>query len=135
MPFSHRCCHAVTAALLAAVSAVSTAAIAATPAAAEDVKAYALQLCLQQNYERSGRLEPDQLRDRSYLLTTYALDNAKPGATGRLQTFVAQQTADYHRGEVPMKDEARRGPFTTIFAQCMAFYRSPALRDFVAKQR
>lgn len=109
--------------------------MAATPAATEDVKAYALQLCLDQNYERSGRLESDQLRDRSYLLTTYALDNAKPGATARLRAFVAQQTADYHRGEVPMKDEARRGPFTRIFAQCMAFYRSPALRDFVARQR
>ncbi|WP_259151906.1 hypothetical protein [Xanthomonas sp. 3793] len=130
-----RCRRAVTAVLLSAVSAVSTAAMAATPAATEDVKAYALQLCLDQNYERSGRLESDQLRDRSYLLTTYALDNAKPGATARLQAFVAQQTADYHRGEVPMKDEARRGPFTRIFAQCMAFYRSPALRDFVARQR
>ncbi|APP74861.1 hypothetical protein [Xanthomonas vesicatoria] len=126
--------HTVITALLGAASIISTAAMASTPAAAEDVKAYALQLCLEQNYERSSRLEPDQLRDRSYLLTTYALDNAKPGTTGRLQAFVAQQTADYHRTEVPMKDEARRGPFTKIFARCMTFYRSPALRDFVAKQ-
>ncbi|MBB3778558.1 hypothetical protein FHY16_001301 [Xanthomonas campestris] len=124
--------HLVAAAALLALSLQVTANAAGAPANRDDVKAYALQLCLDNNYERSGKYTSDQLRDRSYLLTTYALDNAKVGATERLHRFVAEQTADFHRAEVPMKDEARRGPFNRIFAQCMAFYRSTALNEFIA---
>ncbi|NIK09857.1 hypothetical protein FHY11_003389 [Xanthomonas arboricola] len=124
--------HLVAAAALLALSLQVTASAAGAPANRDDVKAYALQLCLDNNYEHSGKYTSDQLRDRSYLLTTYALDNAKVGATERLHRFVAEQTADFHRAEVPMKDEARRGPFNRIFAQCMAFYRSPALNEFIA---
>ncbi|WP_126946357.1 hypothetical protein [Xanthomonas sp. BRIP62409] len=124
--------HLVAAAALLALSLQVTASAAGAPANRDDVKAYALQLCLDNNYERSGKYTSDQLRDRSYLLTTYALDNAKVGATERLHRFVAEQTAGFHRAEVPMKDEARRGPFNRIFAQCMAFYRSPALNAFIA---
>ncbi|CAD1794240.1 hypothetical protein XSP_002909 [Xanthomonas euroxanthea] len=124
--------HLVAAAALLALSLQVTANAAGAPANRDDVKAYALQLCLDNNYERSGKYTSDQLRDRSYLLTTYALDNAKVGATERLHRFVGEQTADFHRAEVPMKDEARRGPFNRIFAQCMAFYRSPALNEFIA---
>lgn len=104
------------------------------PADREDIKGYALQRCLDNNYTRSGKYAPDQLRDRSYLLTTYAMDNAKAGATERLQRFVDASTAGFDKREVPMKDEARRGPFNRIFAQCMAFYRSPALNQFVARE-
>ncbi len=72
------------------------------------------------------------MRDRSYLLTTYAMDNAKTGATDRLNRFVDASTADFGNKTMPMKDEARRGLFNAIFAQCMDFYRSPALADFIA---
>ncbi|PPT76900.1 hypothetical protein XaplCFBP3122_07640 [Xanthomonas arboricola pv. populi] len=133
MPFQ-RNPHLIAAAALLALSLQVTASAAGKPATRDDVKAYALQLCLDNNYERSGKYTSDQLRDRSYLLTTYALDNTKAGATDRLHRFVAEQTADFHRAEVPMKDEARRGPFNRIFAQCMAFYRSPALNEFIAQK-
>ncbi|MEG8130631.1 hypothetical protein [Xanthomonas hortorum] len=118
---------------LATLSLQVTASAAGKPANREEVKAYALQLCLDNNYERSGKYASDQLRDRSYLLTTYALDNAKAGAPDRLHRYVAEQTEDFYRAEVPMKDEARRGPFNRIFAQCMGFYRSPALSEFIAQ--
>ncbi|MCC3253444.1 MULTISPECIES: hypothetical protein [Xanthomonas] len=108
---------------------------AAKPANSEDVKAYALQLCLDANYQRAGKYAEDQLRDRSFLTTTYALDNARAGATARLHEFVAKQTADFHRAEVPMKDEQRLGPYNRIFAQCMAFYRSAPLSEFVQRLR
>ena len=75
------------------------------------------------------------MRDRSFLTTTYALDNARAGATARLHEFVAKQTADFHRAEVPMKDEQRLGPYNRIFAQCMAFYRSAPLSEFVQRLR
>ncbi|CAD7383961.1 hypothetical protein [Xanthomonas arboricola] len=126
--------HVIAAAALLALSLQVTAHAAGKPANRDDVKAYALQLCLDNNYQRSGKYTADQLRDRSYLLTSYALDNAKTGATDRLHRFVAERTADFHRAEVPMKDEARRGPFNRIFAQCMAFYRSPALNEFIARE-
>ena len=48
---------------------------------------------------------------------------------------VAKQTADFHRAEVPMKDEQRLGPYNRIFAQCMAFYRSAPLSEFVQRLR
>ena len=124
--------YAIAALMLVTLSLQVTASAAGKPANREDVKAYALQLCLDNNYARSGKYSSDQLRDRSYLLTTYALDNAKAGATDRLHRYVVEQTADFDRAEVPMKDEARRGPFNRIFAQCMAFYRSPALSEFIA---
>ncbi|WP_115049358.1 hypothetical protein [Xanthomonas arboricola] len=133
MPVQRIPCFIAAAALLM-LSLQVTASAAGKPADRNDIKAYALQLCLDNNYERSGKYTSDQLRDRSYLLTTYALDNARTGATDRLQRFVAERTADFHRAEVPMKDEARRGPFNRIFAQCMAFYRSPALNDFIARE-
>ena len=63
---------------------VAPAMAAAKPANSEDVKAYALQLCLDANYQRAGKYAEDQLRDRSFLTTTYALDNARAGATARL---------------------------------------------------
>lgn len=108
---------------------------AAKPANSEDVKAYALQLCLDANYQRAGKYAEDQLRDRSFLTTTYALDNARAGATARLHEFVAKQTADFDRAEVAMKDEQRLGPYNRIFAQCMAFYRSAPLSEFVQRLR
>ncbi|AZR22271.1 hypothetical protein [Xanthomonas vasicola] len=119
---------------LAAMTLQTAAQAAGKPADREDIKGYALQRCLDNNYTRSGKYAPDQLRDRSYLLTTYAMDNAKAGATERLQRFVDASTAGFDKREVPMKDEARRGPFNRIFAQCMAFYRSPALNQFVARE-
>ncbi|ATS22036.1 hypothetical protein PK69_04605 [Xanthomonas phaseoli pv. phaseoli] len=119
---------------LAAMTLQTPAMAAGKPADREDIKAYALQRCLDNNYTRSGKYAPDQLRDRSYLLTTYAMDNAKAGATDRLHRFVDASTAGLDKREVPMKDEARRGPFNRIFAQCMAFYRSPALHQFIARE-
>ncbi|CCF70253.1 putative uncharacterized protein [Xanthomonas citri pv. punicae str. LMG 859] len=115
--------------------ALQTPALAAgKPADREDIKAYALQRCLDDNYTHSGKYAPDQLRDRSYLLTTYAMDNAKAGATDRLHRFVDANTAGLDKREAPMKDEARRGPFNRIFAQCLAFYRSQALDQFIARE-
>ncbi|ASK91489.1 hypothetical protein KWH04_03495 [Xanthomonas campestris pv. trichodesmae] len=119
---------------LAALALQTPALAAGKPADREDIKAYALQRCLDDNYTRSGKYAPDQLRDRSYLLTTYAMDNAKAGATDRLQRFVDANTGGLDKREVPMKDQARRGPFNRIFAQCMAFYRSPALNQFIARE-
>ncbi|USI99685.1 hypothetical protein MUG10_16900 [Xanthomonas prunicola] len=120
--------------ILAAMALQTTALAAGKQADREDIKAYALQRCLDNNYTRSGKYAPDQLRDRSYLLTTYAMDNAKAGATDRLHRFVDASTAGFDKSEVPMKDQARRGPFNRIFAQCMAFYRSPALNQFIARE-
>ncbi|MBB4721941.1 hypothetical protein FHY31_000238 [Xanthomonas euvesicatoria] len=119
---------------LAALALQTPALAAGKPADREDIKAYALQRCLDDNYTRSGKYAPDQLRDRSYLLTTYAMDNAKAGATDRLQRFVDANTGGLDKREVPMKDQARRGPFNRIFAQCMAFYRSPTLNQFIARE-
>ncbi|MBB3833484.1 hypothetical protein FHR55_001694 [Xanthomonas arboricola] len=133
MPF-HRHRHVVWIAVLATLTLQGNALAAGKPANPDEVKAYALQRCLDTNYVRSGKYAQDQLRDRSYLLTTYAMDNAKAGATDRLQRFVDASTAEFDRSEVPMKDEARRGPFNAIFARCMGFYRSPALADFIARQ-
>ncbi|KPL48245.1 hypothetical protein XAXN_14830 [Xanthomonas axonopodis] len=119
---------------LAALALQPPALAAGKPADREDIKAYALQRCLDNNYTRSGKYATDQLRDRSYLLTTYAMDNAKTGATDRLHRFVDANTAGLDKSEVPMKDEVRRGPFNRIFAQCMVFYRSPALNQFIARE-
>ncbi|KOR46976.1 hypothetical protein ADT25_05700 [Xanthomonas oryzae] len=113
---------------------LQTAALAAgKPADREDITAYALQRCLDNNDTRSGNYAADQLRDLSYLLTTYAMDNAKAGATDRLHRFVDANTAGLDESEVPMKDEARRGAFDRIFVHCMAFYRLPALNQFIAR--
>ncbi|PPV05085.1 hypothetical protein XBLMG947_3707 [Xanthomonas bromi] len=120
---------------LAAMALQTTALAAGKPADREDIKAYALQRCLDNNDAHSGTYARDQLRDRSYLLTTYAMDNAKAGATDRLHRVVDASTSGFDKSEVPMKDEARRGPFNRIFAQCMAFYRSRALNQFIARER
>ena len=130
MPVQRTPCVIAVAALLA-LSLQVTAHAAGKPANRDDVNEKTVRPL---DAEGSGKDTADQLRDRSYLLTTYALDNAKTGATDRLHRFVAEQTADFHRAEVPMKDEARRGPFNRIFAQCMAFYRSPALNAFIAQE-
>ncbi|KGE51633.1 hypothetical protein WCN79_16165 [Xanthomonas axonopodis pv. vasculorum] len=119
---------------LAALALQPPALAAGKPADREAIKAYALQRCLDNNYTRNGKYAIDPLRDRSYLLTTYAMDNAKTGATDRLHRFVDANTAGLDKSEVPMKDETRRGPFNRIFAQCMVFYRSPALNQFIARE-
>ncbi|HEX5752996.1 MAG TPA: hypothetical protein VFZ09_42740 [Archangium sp.] len=101
----------------------------------EALKAYALKLCLDSNYAKVGTLGPGAEKDRSYLLLQYALDNSRPKARQRLESFVKTTTADYYLAEVPMKDEGNVGPFNKIFAQCMDFYHSPALKKFLARDR
>lgn len=132
-PLMHRLRTALFVITLTSMTLQTAALAAGKPADREDITAYALQRCLDNNYTRSGKYAPDQLRDRSYLLTSYAMDNAKAGATDRLHRFVDANTAGLDKSEVPMTDEARRGPFNRIFAHCMAFYRSPASNQFIAR--
>ena len=100
----------------------------------DQLKAYALKLCLDGNYERIGTYVARELRDESYLMLEYQLDEYRPNADKRLKAFVDSSTADYYLAQVPMKDEEGRGPFNRIFEQCMGFYRSRALADFVKRE-
>ena len=110
-----------------------------TPAAqpkisTEEAKAYALKLCLDGNYERSGRYMPRDLKDESYRPLQNKRSDWVKGADKRLRAFVESSTLNYYRAQVPMKDEEGRGPFNRIFEQCMGFYRSRALADFVIRE-
>ena len=100
----------------------------------DEIKSYALKLCLDSNYDRSGGYVARKLKDESYLTLKYQLDEYRPGADRRLKAFVESSTADYYRAQVPMKDEEGRGPFNRIFEQCMGFYRSRALADFIKRE-
>ncbi|QJD70074.1 hypothetical protein HG421_12415 [Xanthomonas campestris pv. badrii] len=104
------------------------------PADRDEANACAPPRCLDHDSVRSGKYADDQLRERSYLPTTDAMDNAKPGATDRLNRCADASTAEFDKKTVPMKDDARRGPFHAIFAQRMGFYRSPALADFIGHE-
>ncbi|MEL1266391.1 hypothetical protein AAD027_18730 [Pseudoxanthomonas putridarboris] len=101
----------------------------------EEIKAYALKLCLDFNYAKLDGQVPSASKDKSYLLLEYQLDEIRPRARTKLHAFVTSQTANYALAQVPMKDEAGHGPFNKIFSQCMGFYRSKALEDFIARQR
>lgn len=108
----------------------------ASPAApgkppSEDVKAYALQLCLDINYERAGKYKAGDLKDQSFLALRYKLSDR---SDRRLESFVRSRTGNFHLGQVPLKDEEGRGPFNGIFGQCMEFYRSKELQRFVTQE-
>ncbi|RDY68396.1 hypothetical protein DX912_06995 [Lysobacter soli] len=110
-----------------------------TPAAqprisVDDAKAHALKLCLDGNYERSGGYVAREVRDESYLTLRYQLSDRRQNAGKRLAAFVESSTSNYYRAQLPMKDEEGRGPFNRIFEQCMGFYRSRALADFIKRE-
>ena len=100
----------------------------------DQIKAYALQLCLDTNYERAGKYAASSLKDESFRVLKYTLWNRDRNSPRRLESFVTTMTSNYYLGRVPLKDEEGRGPFNAIFGQCMAFYRSRALSNFIATE-
>jgi hypothetical protein len=100
----------------------------------EDAKAYALKICLDRNYERTGGYVARDLKDESYLPLRYQLSKRRPDAEKRLRAFTESSTADYYLAQVPMKDEDGRRPFNKVFALCVTFYRSKELNDFLSRE-
>lgn len=70
----------------------------------------------------------------SYLLLQGEWEERTPGVTKRLQDFADAATRDYALAQVPLKDEDGKGPFNQVFIQCMKFFRSSALADFIGKE-
>lgn len=99
----------------------------------EEIKQIALQECLDTNYIKANLYSNDGLKDRSYLTQIYALDNSSPKYVKALHSFVEEKTGQFYKAQVPLKDEEARGPFNRVFSQCMNFYHSKDLDNFIKK--
>lgn len=44
-----------------------------------------------------------------------------------------KHTGNFYKEQISVKAEVRQPPFTTIFAKCMGFSESKALRDFIIR--
>ena len=97
----------------------------------ERVKQRALQECLNNNYQALHAYNPHDLNDRSYFLEGVLLDKDGTDRRSRgLSNFVKQHTATFHTAELPFKSE-NGTRYNDVFAQCMGFYHSPELNQFI----
>ena len=72
---------------------------------AEEIRAHALQLCLDTNYERAGKYAAGSLKDESFHTLRYVLWNHDRSAQRKLDSFVKATTSNYYLGRVPLKKD------------------------------
>jgi hypothetical protein len=93
----------------------------------------ALFNCLRMNYQKLGI---DIFKnDYSYFHPRYSPLSARSNVDYDLKygEFLDKQVADFYKEEVSVKAENNRGPHTAIFAKCVGFSESKALREFFRK--
>jgi hypothetical protein len=93
----------------------------------------ALFNCLRMNYQKLG---VDVLKnDYSYFHTRYLPLSARSNIDYDLKygEFLDKQVGNFYKEEVSVKAENNRGPHTAIFAKCVEFSDSKALREFFQK--
>ncbi|UOO77442.1 hypothetical protein LVJ85_02830 [Neisseria sp. Dent CA1/247] len=96
-----------------------------------DFRDFALQECLNGNYEKAGLYQRRSLQDYSCPKPRYS-----PSDWLKLIDFVENKTGDFHRERISIhSEESGDTEMNTIFARCMAFYHSEELADFLKKNR
>jgi site-specific DNA-adenine methylase len=89
--------------------------------------------CLRMNYQK---ISPDAFKnDYSYFHPRYLPLSSRSRADYDLKfgEFLEKQVGDFYKEEISVKAENSRGPHTVIFAKCIEFSESKALRDFFQK--
>ncbi|MDR7957511.1 hypothetical protein RIU80_17370 [Salmonella enterica subsp. enterica serovar Gatineau] len=96
----------------------------------QDVKHLALKQCLVDNYHK--RTPPDVFyapgHDMSFLVKTYALDNA--GKWKPFLKFVAKETEGFDRLTMALHPDSAKDA-NNVLERCMAFYESGKLDKYV----
>ncbi|MDO1509895.1 MULTISPECIES: hypothetical protein [unclassified Neisseria] len=96
-----------------------------------DFRDFALQECLNGNYEKAGLYQRRSLQDYSHPKPRYS-----PSDWLKLIDFVENKTGDFHRKRISIhSEESGDTEMNMIFARCMAFYHSKELTDFLRKNR
>jgi hypothetical protein len=93
----------------------------------------ALFTCLRMNYQKLG---VDIFKnDYSYFHPRYLALSTRSNIDYDLKyaEFLDKQVGDFYKEEVSVKAENSRGPYTVVFAKCVEFSESKALRDFFQK--
>jgi len=92
----------------------------------------ALRQCLSNNYKQLGAYKLNSLKDVSD--STYQLYSDQQftfEGSVALSRFVKDQTGTFHKEQIAHHSEIQKPPFNAIFARCMEFYRSDALKEFI----
>lgn len=96
----------------------------------QDVKHLALKQCLVDNYRDLTPADTNSApsHDASFMVESYALGNA--GVWDAFLKFVAKETKDYDKLTISLHpDHAQTA--NNVLAQCMAFYESDKLDNYV----
>jgi hypothetical protein len=93
----------------------------------------ALFTCLRMNYQKLG-IDISK-NDYSYFHSRYLPLSSRSNVDYDLKygEFLERQVGDFYKEEVSVKAENSRGPHTVVFAKCVEFSESKALREFFQK--
>jgi hypothetical protein len=118
---------------MAAVLIAPVSALTKEPRWLKEQKELALQSCLAQNYRALG--SDIYSHDYSAFHPRYKqlTDRRGPEYDLKYIAFLEENAGGFYKEEISVKAEGRNPPFTTIFAKCMEFSESKALRDFITK--
>lgn len=90
-----------------------------------DFRDYSLKLCLTKNYKELGI----ELNDASKLSENHSVEEIYD-----LMNFVTQKTNEFHKKKYIIHMEERKDVIANdIFLQCINFYKSKELSDFIEK--
>lgn len=96
----------------------------------DEVKNMSLKECLDINYRKLGVYDGNDpgLKDRSYLLKWYAIDNDSPKKSKELKKFIKYEAGNYYLARPPLKEVNN---VNMVFELCMRFYKSDKLNSFI----
>lgn len=109
-------------------------ALAKEPKWFKEQKEVAVFFCLRMNYQALGvdiaEHDFSGFHPRYMEITQR---RRSPEYSDKYFDFLEKTVGNFYREEISVKAEVRQPPFTTIFAKCMEFSESKALRDFIIR--
>ncbi|CAH6635954.1 hypothetical protein [Pseudocitrobacter vendiensis] len=96
----------------------------------DEVKNMSLKECLDINYRKLGLYDGNGpgVKDKSYLLKWYAIDNDSTKKSKELKNFIRREAGGYYRAKPPLKEINN---VNMVFELCMHFYKSDKLNRFI----
>lgn len=97
-----------------------------------EIRAFAMQECLNINYIKLGAYKREDLHDYSFWAYDFTVDEPLcPEKAMNVLKFTSKRTENFYKESLPIKADGAKPPFTAIFAKCITFYESKELKEFV----
>jgi hypothetical protein len=103
------------------------------PMMLKEQKEMALFSCLSRNYSEVGANISEHEWSPFHPRYAALMERRNPEYDQKYDEFMKKNVGSFYKEEVPIHSEAHKRPYTAIFAKCVIFSESKALRDFITK--